>query len=249
MSKPTRIALVGASGLIGQSLLRLAVGRPDIRIVAVARREVPLPHGARMEVLVADPANWADAIAATNATVLVSALGTTWRKSGKDEAVFRSVDQDLVLACARAAKACGMRQMIAVSSVGADAGAKNFYLRVKGEVEQQLGKVGLQRLDVIRPGLLRGPREELRPAERIAMLLSPVADLLMQGQYRKYRSVKADVVAQAIVGLTREKAAGRFVFEHDAILRAARRGAPPAVDDAAIPIDSTGASRHRGPSR
>ena len=224
MSDVTRIALVGASGLIGQSLIRLAVGRRDIRIIAVARREVPLPPGARMEVLVADPANWADAIATTNASVLVSALGTTWQKSGKDEAAFRSVDQDLVLACARAAKASGMRQMIAVSSVGADAGAKNFYLRVKGEVEQQLGKVGLPRLDVIRPGLLRGPRAELRPAERIGMVLSPLADLLMLGKYRKYRSVKADVVARAIVGLSKEKAAGRFVFEHDAILRAARRG-------------------------
>ena len=59
MSKVTRIALVGASGLIGMSLIRLAVGRPDLRIVAVARRELQLPPGARMEVLLADPANWA----------------------------------------------------------------------------------------------------------------------------------------------------------------------------------------------
>lgn len=224
MSDTTRIALVGASGLIGQSLIRLAVGRGDVRIIAVARREVPLPKGARMEVLVADPENWADAIAAANASVLVSALGTTWKKSGKDEAAFRSVDQDLVLACAKAAKDCGMRQMIAVSSVGADAGSKNFYLRVKGEVEQQLAKVGLPRLDVLRPGLLRGARGELRPAERLGMVLSPLADLLMQGQYSKYRSIRADMMARAIVGLTREKAAGRFVFEHDALVRAARRG-------------------------
>ena len=224
MSETTRIALVGASGLIGQSLIRLGVGRADFRVIAIARREIPLPPGARMEVLVADPANWADAIAAANASVLVSALGTTWKKSGKDEAAFRAVDQDLVLACARAAKACGMRQMIAVSSVGADAGSKNFYLRVKGEVEQQLGKIGLPRLDVLRPGLLRGAREELRPAERLGMVLSPLADLFMQGQYSKYRSIRADVMARAIVGLTKEKAAGRFVFEHDALLRAARRG-------------------------
>lgn len=224
MSDVTRIALVGASGLIGQSLMRLAVGRGDLRLIGVARSEVPLPRGARMEVLVADPANWADAIAAANASVLVCALGTTWKKSGQDEAAFRAVDQDLVLACARAAKAAGIRQMIVVSSVGADAAAKNFYLRVKGETEQQLAKAGLTRLDVIRPGLLRGARAELRPAERAGMVLSPLADLLMLGKYRKYRSVKADVVARAIVGLTREKAPGRFVYEHDAILRAARRG-------------------------
>lgn len=223
MSKPIRIALVGASGLIGSSLIRLAVGRSDIRVIAIARREIPLPPGARMEVLVADPANWADAIAAANADVLVCALGTTWKAAGKDEAVFRSVDQHLVLACGKAAKEAGIRQMIFVSSVGADAGTKNFYLLVKGETEQALGKLGIPRLDVLRPGLLRGPRVEVRPAERIGMILSPLLDLLMQGKYRKYRSVKAETMARAIVGLTREKAAGRFVFEHDGILRAARK--------------------------
>ncbi|MFM5953839.1 MAG: NAD(P)H-binding protein [Novosphingobium sp.] len=224
MSKPTRIALVGASGLIGMSLIRMAVGRPDIRIIAIARSELRLPPGARMDVLLADPSGWGDAIAAVNADVLVCALGTTWKKAGKDEAVFRAVDQDLVLACARAAKAAGVRQMITVSSVGADPMTKNFYLKVKGETEQALGKVGLTRLDILRPGLLRGPREERRLAEKLAMIASPVADLLLHGKYRKYRSIRADALAQAIVGLTREAMAGRFVFEHDAILRAARKG-------------------------
>lgn len=223
MSRVTRIALVGASGLIGSALIRLAVGRRDIRVIAIARREIALPRGARMEVLVADPANWGDAIAAANADVLVCALGTTWNKSGKDEEAFRAVDQHLVLACAQAAKDAGIRQVIAISSVGANAAAKNFYLRVKGEVEQALGKMRLTRLDVIRPGLLRGARRELRPAERIAMLLSPLIDLFLQGNFTRYRSIRDDVVARAIIGLTKEKAAGRFVFEHDAILRAARR--------------------------
>ncbi len=224
MSKPTRIALVGATGLIGTNLIQLSVHRPDIRIVGIARREVKLPPGARMEMLLADPAGWEDAIAAANADVLVSALGTTWKKAGKNEAEFRAVDQDLVLACGKAAKAAGVRQMIAISSVGADPMAKSFYLRVKGETEQGLGKLGLTRLDILRPGLLRGPREELRPAEKLGMIASPLADLLMHGTFRKYRSIRAETVAQAIVGLTREAMAGRFVFEYDAILRAARKG-------------------------
>ena len=224
MSKPTRIALVGATGLVGMSLIRLAVNRPDIRLVAVSRREVALPPGARMEVLVADPSGWGDAIAAANADVLVCALGTTIKKVGGDQAAFRAVDQDLVMACGKAAKAAGIRQMIAVSSVGADPLARNFYLKVKGETEQALGKLGIPRLDLLRPGLLRGPRGELRPAEKLAMLVSPLTDLLMHGGYRKYRSIKARTVAEAIVGLTREAMAGRFVFEHDAILRAARKG-------------------------
>ena len=224
MSEPVRIALVGASGLVGQSLLRLAVGRSDIRIVAIARREIPLPAGARMEVLVADTSGWDDAIAAANADVLVCALGTTWRRAGKDEAAFRAVDEHLVLACAKAAKATGIRQTIVVTSVGADLAAKNFYLRVKGEVEQALGKLRLPRLDILRPGLLRGPRSERRPAERLAQLLSPLGDIaLLHGKYRKYRSIRADTLARAIIGLTREKAGGRFVHENDSLVRAARK--------------------------
>lgn len=227
MSRPTRIALVGATGLIGMSLIRLAVHRPDIRVVGIARREARLPPGARMELLVADPENWGDAIAAANAEVLVCALGTTWRKAGKDEAAFRAVDQRLVVACGEAARAAGIRQMIAVSSVGADPLAKNFYLRVKGETEQALGKLGLTRLDVLRPGLLRGARGEFRPAERLGMIASPLLDLVLQGEWRRYRSISAETMAEAIVGLTREKMPGRFVFEHDALLRAARRGQNP----------------------
>ena len=224
MSSPKRIALVGATGLIGSRLIQYGVGRSDFRIVGIARREASLPKGARMELLVADPANWGDAIAAASADVLVCALGTTWRAAGKDEAAFRAVDQQLVLACAKAAKAAGIRQMIVLSSVGADAMSKNFYLRVKGETEQALGKIGIPRLDILRPGLLRGPRGgDRRIGEHAAMLVSPVSDLLLHGEFRKYRSIKADTVAQAIIGLSREKAAGRFVFEHDAILRAARR--------------------------
>jgi uncharacterized protein YbjT (DUF2867 family) len=224
MSRPKRIALVGATGLIGSRLIQYGVGRSDFRIIGIARREASLPKGARMELLVADPANWGDAIAAASADVLVCALGTTWRAAGKDEAAFRAVDQQLVLACAKAAKAAGIRQMIVISSVGADAMSKNFYLRVKGEAEQALGKIGIPRLDILRPGLLRGQRGgDRRIGELAAMLVSPVADLLLHGELRKYRSIKADMVAQAIIGLTREKAAGRFVFEHDAIQRAARR--------------------------
>ena len=70
----------------------------------------------------------------------------------------------------------------------------------------------------------RGPRaNDRRPLERLAMLASPLADLLLHGDKRRYRSIDARTVAAAALQLTREKAAGRFVHENDSILRAARR--------------------------
>ena len=48
MSDQTRVVLVGSTGLIGRAVIKEAVGRPSVHLVAVARREVPLPKGARM---------------------------------------------------------------------------------------------------------------------------------------------------------------------------------------------------------
>jgi uncharacterized protein YbjT (DUF2867 family) len=223
MSDPVRICLVGSTGLTGWTLIRRAVGRADVRLIALSRRHLSLPEGARMVVVVSEPDGWPDAIAQSHTSVLVCALGTTMKAVDKDEAAFRAVDHDLVLTCARAARAAGIEHMIVVSSVGAAIGSKNFYLRVKGETEEALAKIRFRRLDILRPGLLRGPRAENRPLERLAMWLSPLIDPLLRGKNRKYRSIRAEVLADAILALAKEKAAGRFVHEHEAIRYALQR--------------------------
>jgi uncharacterized protein YbjT (DUF2867 family) len=225
MSERVRICLLGASGLVGSALIRACVGRDDVRLVAVARSELALPAGARMEVLLADPANWGDAIAAARPQVLVSALGSTWARSGKDEAAFRAVDQELVLACARWGVEAGARAMIAISSVGADPHARGLYLRVKGEVDQALNKVGYARLDIIRPGLLRGRRSERRLLERLGQIVAPLVDPLLGGNLARYRSIRAATLAEAILALAHEKARGRFVHEWPSLERALKRQA------------------------
>ena len=224
-----RIALIGATGMVGRAFMARCVGQRGIRLGAIARRRIDLPQGARVEFFVADAANWGETIAALRPHVVVNALGTTWRKAGQDEAAFRAVDERLVLEVARAARDAGVRQFISLSSVGADLASRHVYLRVKGEVEQALMKLRFGRLDILRPGLLRGDRiDDHRPAERALMLASPVTDLLLQGQFRRLRSISAERLADSILGLTAARANGRFVHEHDALLRAARRVAEPA---------------------
>ncbi len=222
MSEPLRVALLGASGLIGSEVVRLCVGREDVRLSAIARSELVLPAGARMEVFVADPAKWGEVIEALRPGAVISALGTTRKKAGGDEAAFRAVDQELVLATARAARVHGVERFISISAVGADAHARSFYLRVKGETDRELARIGFPRLDVLRPGLLRGSRSESRPAERLAMLASPLVNPLLGGKWRAYRAIDAATVARAALYCAMRPARGRFVHDHDAILRAAR---------------------------
>ena len=224
MSDPRRVLLVGATGLVGTRVMEACVGREDVRLTALSRREAPLPQGARMEMRIADPAQWDEAIAEIAPEAAICALGTTWNKAGRDEAAFRAVDEELVLRVARAAKEAGARNFVLVSSVGADRASRAFYLRVKGEVEAAVRQIGFHRLDILRPGLLRGPREgHRRLGERLALIASPLADLVLHGSRRRLRSIDARSVARAAIQFARDKAPGAAVHDNDAILRAARR--------------------------
>ena len=222
MSDAVRIAVVGATGLIGRSVIETASGREDVRLTGIARREMQLPRGVRMEMFVADPANWGQVFEAVRPEVLVCALGTTWNKAGRDETAFRAVDEQLVIDTARAAKNHGCERLVAVSSTGADATSRNIYLRVKGEVERALTGMKFHRLDILRPGLLRGQRgEDRRMGERLGILAAPLSDRLLRGRMRGMRSIEAAEVARAALWLATRKAAGRFVHDNDGIHRAA----------------------------
>jgi len=222
--EPIRLGMVGSTGLVGRAVMQELIGREDFDLVAISRREIPLPSGVRMQMRLAPTELWGDVLETTRPEVLICALGTTWNKSGQDEEAFRAVDETLVLDVARMAKEMGAWHFIFVSSVGADAASKTLYLRVKGEVEAALAKLRFKRLDILRPGLLRGVRRgETRPVEGLGRLASPLTDLLLHGGNRRYRSISAHVLARAILGLAREKAGGRFIHEHDSLLRAAHR--------------------------
>jgi uncharacterized protein YbjT (DUF2867 family) len=220
---PVRVALVGATGLVGRAVIASASAGDEARIVGIARREAPLPPGARMEMFVADPAKWGEVFEAVRPRALVCALGTTWKKAGRDAAAFRAVDHDLVLATAEAAHRAGVPNMVLVSAAGADARSKTLYMRVKGETEEALSKTGFKRFDILRPGLLRGERVgDLRFAERAALIAAPLVDPLLSGAWERFRSIDAAVVAEAALGLALRRAGGRFTHDNEAMRRAAR---------------------------
>lgn len=218
-----RVMLVGATGLVGREVIVQAAGLPDIALLGLARSEMEMPPGARFELLLADPDNWDDAVAAIRPEAVICALGTTRRKAGSNEAM-RKVDHDLVLKVAQAAKDQGADHFIQISSVGADPASRSYYLRTKGETENALQKLRFRRLDVLRPGLLRGARQgDFRLGERMAAALSPLTDALLWGSWTRYRSIAAADVARAVLQATRERAGGAFAYQNDGIRRLCAR--------------------------
>ncbi|KRG68845.1 hypothetical protein [Pseudoxanthomonas dokdonensis] len=153
--------------------------------------------------------------------VFACCLGTTLKAAGSRQA-FEAVDLELVLRLARLAHQHGARHAVVMSSVGASPRSRSFYLRVKGRMEQELGQVGFQRIDILRPSLLLGHRSQPRGGEQLGQRLSRLYNGLLLGPLRDYRAIPAQTVAEALVELCRQSGNGIHVHHHDALLALAR---------------------------
>lgn len=213
--------MLGASGLVGGFCLdALLADHGYKRIILLNRRELSVTSDPRLnqktinfEKLTPAELGGADDV--------FCALGTTIKKAGSQEA-FRRVDRDYPLAAAKAALEAGARQFMLVSSVGADAGSKNFYLRTKGELEEELKKLGFAAAHIFRPSLLLGRREEFRMGEHIMMPLAPALNLLMLGGLRRYRAISAAKVGRAMVAAAKRGGSRVMVYYYDEIIGLAR---------------------------
>jgi uncharacterized protein YbjT (DUF2867 family) len=200
--EPKVVLLAGASGLVGKSALDALLDAPDIgRVFAVTRRPLGREHP-RLANRIVQFDKLETQLKGVTCHVAVCCLGTTIRQAGSQQA-FRKVDVDYVLSFARTAMAAQAQRFVVVSSTGADAGAKNFYLRTKGEMEQALANVGFASLDILQPGPLLGFRSQMRPLEFVALLVMPLVNPFLRGARAAFRGIPAKTVAAAIVGTTR----------------------------------------------
>ena len=223
-----RVVLVGGTGLVGSLFADRLLERGRGELHALLRNPSGRDQAGWRE-HIAPVSEWPRIVGSIAAQVAISALGTTMRAAGS-QAAFRAVDHDAVVAFASAARDAGARHMLTVSSAGADRHSRNFYLKLKGEVEHELSQLDFERLDIFRPGLLRGPRGgDRRVAERLGIAVSPLTDLFMKGPLDRYASVAASSVADAMLATLEESAAGVHVHGNRQILGLARRSGPASI--------------------
>ncbi len=207
-----RLMLVGATGLVGGHVLRLALADPAVeQVVAPTRRALAPLEGLLNPVvdfhrLPEDAAWW-------QVDAVVCALGTTIRAAGS-QAAFYKVDHDHPLEVAYLARRHGARAFAFNSALGADAGSRVFYSRTKGETERDLQAVGYPSLTLVRPGLIGGARQESRPAEQAAVRLAQWVEPLLP---RRYRVVPAERIARHLLQAALVAAPGVHVLPSEAL--------------------------------
>ncbi len=175
-----QVTLFGATGLIGGYLLEFLLKDSDIHLInLVGRKPFHLQHDKINNIVIdfEDVHSISDSIEGSE--IVFVSIGTTMSKVNGDKLKYKSVDFDITLNIAKACKQKNISQFIYVSSLGANSNSSNFYLRLKGEIDEAVAELNLNSTSVYRPSVLLGKRNESRPGEKILQFIMPLLDFMI----------------------------------------------------------------------
>jgi uncharacterized protein YbjT (DUF2867 family) len=203
--------IIGATGLIGGHLLQLlSVNTQYSNVRILVRRPVKCNQNVDMRVI-----NFADADAFRDAvegsSSVFCAVGTTQKKVKGDQSEYRKVDFDIPVDAAASCAETGVPQFLFVSSVGANSASSNFYLSLKGEVEDTVSKMNIKSISAFRPSMLIGKREEFRAGEMLGKALGVPLSFLFPPNYRP---ISAFQVAEAMVAASKDSLPGFHIYHY-----------------------------------
>jgi uncharacterized protein YbjT (DUF2867 family) len=210
--------IIGATGLIGSYLVKI-LGKDEYFSTTrlLTRRPIDIQNE-HVEVKLID-FNDVESfkLGIDGSDVVFCAIGTTKEKVEGDKEAYRKVDYDIPVKAAQFCKETGCKNFVLVSSVGADSSSSNFYLQLKGEVEDAIQQMNIESVTIVRPSILLGDRKELRPAETVGKIAMSVLSFALIGKASKLKPIHAEDVAQAMVNAAKNKIPGFSIYEYKQI--------------------------------
>ena len=209
------VALFGSTGLIGGEILKLLIDDDHYEAINVITRKKVNVKSKKIKnhiIDFSDPEDYKKVIKKGN--VIIASIGTTQSKVNFNETEYRKVDYDILLNIAKACKTNQASSFCFVSSAGANEKSKNFYLGLKGEIENSIMQLGLNTCLIFRPSLLLGKRNEFRFGEIIAQKFMPIFSFLMKSEYKP---IKAVDVAKSIVNECKKIVSGNKIYHYSEI--------------------------------
>ena len=138
----------------------------------------------------------------------------------REKGPFYKVDYEYTLSIAKKAEEVGATSISLVSAVGANKNSNSFYLKTKGDLEEEIKKLRFKTINIFQPGHLAGrinwqrkksePRLDVFAFEIGSLFFDP---FLVSG-LQKFRSINADKLANFIVKSTINENLGINQFQY-----------------------------------
>lgn len=212
--------ILGSSGLIGNELVQILIEQNNYKKIHLLLRRPIAISDSRCEVHIVDFDQLEKYPELFKVTDVFCCLGTTIKKAKSKEA-FRKVDYVYPIEAAKLAVQGGAEKFLIVTAMGANSESFFFYNQVKGEVERSLKSLNIPSLNIFRPSLLLGERNEFRLGEKMAEKASRFLNNLMVGPLRSYRAIQAKSVAKAMSAIAASNKNGINIFQSNEIQRIA----------------------------
>jgi uncharacterized protein YbjT (DUF2867 family) len=205
-----RITVLGASGFIGRSIVKRLAAQGAV-IAAVGRHASTAgflrPMGDVGQIALIDADVTSDmtlAACIAGADVVVNTIGVLYERGPQR---FDALHHRLPERIAKLAKAAGVKQVLHVSAIGADAQSPALYGRSKAAGEAAL-RAEFPSAIVLRPSIVFGPDDSFFNRFGALAMMLPALPLFGGGATRFQPVYVGDVADAAAAALAREDAAG-----------------------------------------
>ena len=214
-----RVILFGATGMIGQGVLRECLLDPEVeRVLSIGRRSSGVTHAKLREIVNSDLTDLS-AIGGelSGYDACFFCLGTS--SAGMSEADYRHVTYDLTLAAAHAiAKQSPGLTFVYVSGTGTDSTEKGrtMWARVKGATENALLAMPFKAAYMFRPGYIQPTHGIRASSPGIRMMYAAPSPLypVWKTVFPKYVTTTEEV-GRAMLRVAREGAPKRLLENVD----------------------------------
>lgn len=201
--------VIGATGATGKDLVaKLLEDKHFDEVHIFVRHNVGVQHE-KLRVHIVDFNKIEEWKGELQGDALFSALGTTIKQAGSQEEQWK-VDYTYQYEVAKAAEENGVETMALVSSAWATSESKVFYTRMKGQLEDDVKKLGYRRLYIMRPpSLIRKGTD--RFGEKVSVkILNAINNI---GLLRSIRPMPTSQVAHAMISMTKQAKDGIYTLE------------------------------------
>tara|TARA_B110000879_G_scaffold165207_1_gene213416 strand:+ start:284 stop:943 length:660 start_codon:yes stop_codon:yes gene_type:complete len=208
--------LFGGTGLTGSHLLDMLVNDSSFEsVIVVSRKKIIITHE-KISNKIIDFSNYKEIESCiAQESIVFSCIGTTQADVKGDKQKYKEIDFDISLSIANACKKLRANKFLFISSGGANSSSSNFYLKLKGEIEDSVIKTNNNTLFIFKPSLLIGKRKKERFLESIGQTLMPLFSYLLP---TSIKAVKASCVANAMINLSKSSSTGVTIIENKEIL-------------------------------